>query len=106
MPNFSGSFFGNIRTQTIISVPDKPDHSLSLAEVSGTQKTTDPKWNNSAINYWATTDAVGAQGIQRGYFVNDHGSAGLHRRPIARSVSILVGQPPRPSQRPHTPRHH
>lgn len=39
MPNSSGSFSGNIRTQTIISVPDKPDHSLSLAEVSGTQIT-------------------------------------------------------------------
>jgi len=79
MPNISGSFSGNIRTQTIILVPDKPDHSLSLAEVSGTQKTTDPKWNGSAINYWATTDAVGVQGIQRGYFVNDHGAAGLDR---------------------------
>src|SRR5258708_24332406 len=93
MPNFSGSFFGTIRTQTIISVPDKPDHSLSLAEVSGTQKTTDPRWNNSAINYWATTDAVGAQGIQRGYFVNDHGSAGFDCGTFEGGVSVVAGQP-------------
>ena len=93
MPDISGSFSGNIRTQTIILVPDKPDHSLSLAEVSGTQKTTDPKWNNSAINYWATTDAVGAHGIQRGYFVTDHGSAGLDRGTFEGSVSVVAGQP-------------
>jgi hypothetical protein len=78
--------------QTIISVPDKPEHSLSLAEVSGTQKTTDPKWNNSAINYWATTDAVGAQGIQRGYFVNDHGSAGLDRGTFEAGQPVVKGK--------------
>src|SRR6266849_1432747 len=35
MPNFSGSFSGTIGTQTIISVPDKPDHSRSLAGITG-----------------------------------------------------------------------
>jgi hypothetical protein len=93
MPNFSGSFSGTIRTQTIITVPDQSDHSLSLAEVAGTQKTADPKWNNSAINYWATTDAHGTQGIQRGYFVNDHGSAGLDRGTFEGNVSVVAGQP-------------
>ena len=93
MPTFSGSFSGKIHAQTIISVPDKPDHSLSLAEVSGTQETTDPKWNNSTINYWVSTDAVGAKGIQRGYFVNDHGSAGRDRGSFEGSVSVVAGQP-------------
>jgi hypothetical protein len=92
MPNFSGAFSGSIRTQTLMLVPDKADHSLSLGEVSGTQKSADPKWNNSAINYWATTDAVGTQGLQRGYFVNDHGSAGLDRGTFEGNVSVVGGQ--------------
>jgi hypothetical protein len=93
MPAFSGSFSGTIRTQTIISVPDQPDHSLSIGEVSGTQSSTDPKWNNSKINYWATTDALRSQGMQRGYFVNDHGSAGLDRGTFEGKVSVVAGQP-------------
>jgi hypothetical protein len=93
MPNFSGSFSGTIRTQTIVSVPDEPDHSLSLAIVTGTQKTTDPKWNNSTISYWATTDAIGPQGVQRGYFVNDHGSAGSDRGTFEGNLSLAAGQP-------------
>lgn len=93
MPNFSGSFSGTIRTQTVLSVPDKPDHSLGLAEVSGTQNSTDPKWNNSTINYWATTDAIGTQGIQRGYFVNEHGLAGSDRGTFEGNVSVVAGLP-------------
>jgi len=93
MSTFSGSFSGTIRTQTIILVPDRTDHSLSLAEVAGTQKSTDPKWNNSLINYWATTDAIGIQGAQRGYFVNDHGSAGIDRGTFEGNVSVVAGQP-------------
>ena len=93
MPNFSGSFSGTIRTQTVLSVPDKPDHFLGLAEVSGTQNSTDPKWNNSTINYWATTDAIGTQGIQRGYFVNEHGSAGSDRGTFEGNVSVVAGLP-------------
>ena len=93
MPTFSGSFSGAIRAQTIILVRDKPDHSLSLAEVAGTQKSTDPQWNNSAINYWATTDAIGTQGIQRGYFVNDHGSRGIDGGTFEGNVSVVAGQP-------------
>ena len=93
MPNFSGSFSGTIRTQTTLSVPDQPDHSLSLAEVAGMQKSSDTKWNSSAISYWATTDAIGLQGTQRGYFVNDHGSSGLDRGTFEGNVSVVSGQP-------------
>ena len=93
MPAFSGSFSGTIRTQSVISVQDQPNHSLSVSQVTGTQSTADPKWNNSAINYWATMDIVGTQGIQRGYFVNDHGSAGLDRGTFEGNVSVVAGQP-------------
>jgi len=93
MPNFSGAFSGTIRTQTIVLVPDQSDHSISLGQVTGLQKSSDPKWNNSTINYWATTDAIGPQGVQRGYFVNDHGPAGLDRGTFEGTVSIVGGQP-------------
>jgi hypothetical protein len=93
MPNFSGSFSGTVRTQMAISIPDKPDHSLGLAEVSGTQKSTDPRWNDSTINYRATADTIGTQGIQRAYFVNDHGSAGSDRGTFEDDVSVVAGQP-------------
>jgi hypothetical protein len=93
MPALSGSFSGTIRTQSVISVQDRPDHSLSVTEVTGTQSSADPKWNNSAITYWGTTDLVGTQGTQRGYFVNDHGSAGLDRGTFEGTVSVVAGQP-------------
>jgi hypothetical protein len=93
MPTFSGSFSGTIRSQSVVSVPDQPDHSLSVAEVAGTQRSADSKWNNSAINYWATIDLVGTQGVQRGYFVNDHGSAGIDRGTFEGNVTVVAGQP-------------
>jgi hypothetical protein len=76
MPKFSGSFFGNVKLQTALTVPDQPNHELDLVEVSGKQKTSDEKWNDTTINYWATTDIVGDRGAQSGYFVNDHGADG------------------------------
>jgi hypothetical protein len=93
MPNISGSFSGTIRSQTLVAVPDQPNHTLSLAAVSGTQMSSDPKWNNSTIDYWGTTDALGAQGVQQGYFVNDHGSDGFDRGTFEGTLSIENGQP-------------
>jgi len=93
MPNISGSFSGTIRTQTILALSDQPDHTLSLAAVSGTQKSSDAKWNNSKIEYWGTTDALGVGGVQRGYFVNEHGSEGLDRGTFEGKLSIDGGHP-------------
>ena len=76
----------------MISLNDLPDHSLGVAEVSGTQSASDPKWNNCAITYWGTTDMRGAQGIQRGYFRNDHGSAGEDHGSFEGAVSVVGGQ--------------
>jgi hypothetical protein len=92
MPNISGSFSGTIRTQTLASIPDKPQHTFGLAEVSGTQKTTDPKWDGSSIRYWANTDVVGGEGTQSGYFVNDHGSAGFDHGTFEGKVAMVEGQ--------------
>jgi len=92
MLTVSGSFSGSIRTQSVISLNDQPNHSLGVAEISGTQNSSDPKWNNSTITYWGTTDMQGTQGTQRGYFVNDHGSAGQDRGTFEGNVSVVAGQ--------------
>lgn len=73
MPTMTGSFSGNVRVHTSISLPDRPSHTLDLAEISGRQKSSDEKWNNAAITYWGVTDIVEGKGTQRGYFVNAHG---------------------------------
>jgi hypothetical protein len=73
MPAITGSFSGKVRVQTAISVPDQLNHELNLAEIAGTQKSPDEKWNNAAITYWGITDLVEGRGTQLGYFVNVHG---------------------------------
>ena len=63
-----------------------------IAEVQGTQSSSDPKWNNSSITYWGITEMKGAQGVQRGYFLNDHGAAGQDRGSFEGRVSIADGE--------------
>ena len=41
MVSVSGSFKGNIRVQSAIVLPDRPNHSVSIAEVTGIQKSLD-----------------------------------------------------------------
>jgi hypothetical protein len=72
MPTITGSFSGNVKQQTAMAVSDQSAHDLSLAEIAGTQKSSDANWNNSAISYWGVSDAIDGQGTQRGYFVNVH----------------------------------
>ena len=91
MVSVSGSFSGSVRTQSVISLNDVPNHSLGIAEVAGTQSSSDPRWNNSAITYWGTTDMEGTQGTQRGYFLNDHGPAGQDRGTFEGKVSVVSG---------------
>jgi hypothetical protein len=87
----SGSFSGSIRTQSVVSL-DQPNHSLGVTEVRGTQSSSDARWNNSSITYWATTDMQGTQGVQRGYFLNDHGATGQDRGSFEGNVSIIGGE--------------
>jgi hypothetical protein len=92
MTAVSGSFSGSIHNQSVIPVNDAPDHSLGVAEVRGTQSSSDPKWNNSSITYWGTIDMQGAHGVQRGYFLNDHGTAGQDRGTFEGNVSVSGGE--------------
>jgi hypothetical protein len=88
---FSGSFSGIVRTQSVITVRYQANHSLSISHVTGKQSSSDLRWDNAAIDYWAIADVVGTQGVERGYFVNDHGSAGLDRGTFEGHVSVVAG---------------
>jgi hypothetical protein len=72
MPDLSGSFTGLVRSQSAIVVSDQPGHAIMLAEVVGSQESTDPLWNGSSLFYAAVTDVVNGAGTQRGYYVNTH----------------------------------
>jgi hypothetical protein len=76
MPSNSGTFSGKITKQSAMSLTDQPNHEMSIAEVSGTQKSADPLWNNSKITYWGVTDLLDGKGSQRGYFNNVHPDRG------------------------------
>jgi hypothetical protein len=76
MPSITGIFSGKITKQSAMPLTDQPNHEMSIAEVSGTQKSADPLWNNSNISYWGVTDLLGDKGSQRGYFNNVHADGG------------------------------
>jgi hypothetical protein len=76
----------------MVTALDQPNHILSLAGISGTQKSSDEKWNNSTVTYWGITDTVDGKGTQRGYFVNDHGNAGRDFGAFEAKVASVGGQ--------------
>jgi len=76
MPSITGSFSGKITKQSAMQLTDQPNHDLSIAEVSGTQKSADALWNDSKMTYWGITDVVNGEGTQRGYYHNVHADKG------------------------------
>jgi len=72
MTNVSGSVSAHIRLLTTLTLSDQPNHQLQISEVQGNQKSADPKWNNSRLTYWSTTDLMAGSGTQSGYYVNEH----------------------------------
>jgi hypothetical protein len=70
MATLNGSFSGTIKSQSVIVVPGQSGHDLSLTEVTGTQKSADPNWNNASLTYCGITDILDGKGTQRGYFQN------------------------------------
>ena len=73
MTTFTSSITGSVRVQTALAVPGQPNRTLGLAEIGGTQNTSDPNWNNARVEYCGSSDLVNGQGPQHGYFCNDHG---------------------------------
>ena len=76
MPSITGSFSGRITNQSAMPLSDQDNHEMGIAEVSGTQKSADPLWNNANITYWGVTDLLDGQGSQRGYYNNVHSDKG------------------------------
>ncbi len=76
MPSITGSFSGKITKQFAMPLTDQPNHEMSIVEVSGTQKSPDPLWNNSKVVYWGITDLLDGKGSQRGYYNNVHPDKG------------------------------
>ncbi len=76
MPSITGSFSGRITKQSAMPLTDQPEHQMVMGEVSGTQKSPDPLWNDSKITYWGVTDLLGDKGTQRGYYHNVHPDGG------------------------------
>ena len=74
MAKISGSFAGRASVQTSVVLPDVADHTLSLAEVSGPQKVSDPLFADARITYWGTADLVAGSGPQSGYWINNRPS--------------------------------
>lgn len=76
MPSITGTFSGKITKQSALTLSDQPNHEISIAEISGTQRSPDPLWENASITYWGTTELLDGQGTQRGYYNNVHGAKG------------------------------
>ncbi len=68
----TGSFSGRIRAQAAVTVSHEDNRALTLVEVAGPQKSSDPLWQNVQITYWGTSDLVNGSGPQSGYWCNGH----------------------------------
>jgi len=91
MPSISGSFAGKITQQFGLTPDDQAGHLIGIAEVKGTQNSSDPLWNNSKISYWGVNDLVNSQGSQTGYFNNVHPDGGRDFGTFEGKVSAAGG---------------
>ena len=76
MNHITGSFSGKITQQSTLTPTDQPNHVMNIAEVHGTQKSSDPLWDSSKIAYWGITDLLNGKGTQHGYYDNNHSGSG------------------------------
>ena len=91
MPPISGSFSGKITQQLGMPLNDQSNHLLGIAEVSGTQNSPDPLWNDSKITYWGINDLLNGAGSQTGYFNNLHADGGRDFGTFEGKVSVVDG---------------
>ena len=63
---------------------------MNMAEVHGTQKSSDPLWNNSKIAYRGVTDMLSGKGTQHGYYDNNHAGAGRDPGNLAGSGNLAT----------------
>ena len=72
MPDITGVFSGTFTSRAFLSSRDQPNHELSMAEIDGVQRSSDPDWNDARMTFWGTRDVQSGLGTERGYFVNEH----------------------------------
>ncbi|MGB9516236.1 MAG: hypothetical protein WBQ61_03385 [Candidatus Acidiferrum sp.] len=92
MPAITGTFSGKITKHSAMPLADQHNHDISIAEVSGTQKSADPLWNNSTITYWGVTDVLDGRGSQRGYYNNVHADKGRDWGTFEGKVNVAGGK--------------
>ena len=92
MNHLTGSIAGKITQRSALTLTDQPNHVMSMGEVHGPQRSSDPLWNNSTITYWGVTDLVNGKGTQHGYFDNDHGEAGHDWGSFVGKVTTVGGR--------------
>jgi hypothetical protein len=76
MPSITGSFSGKITQQSGLNLADQSNHVLAIAEVNGTQQSSDPLWSDAKISYWGVNDLLNGEGTQTGYYNNVHADGG------------------------------
>ncbi len=76
MKHMTGSFRGKITQQCTLTLTDRSNHVINIAEVHGTRKTSESLWNNSKNAYWGFTDLLNGKGKQQGYFGDNHPGTG------------------------------
>jgi hypothetical protein len=92
MNHMTGSFTGKITQQSTLIPTDQPNHAMNIAEVHGTQKSSDPLWNNSKITYWGVADLLNGKGTQHGYYDNNHTGAGRDWGTFEARVTTVGGE--------------
>jgi hypothetical protein len=93
MPNISGSFSAYVTAETTLFPDDQPNHQVQLAEIHATQKSADPDWNNARLTYQGFTDIVSGNGMQQGYYVNEHADGDRDCGTFEGRVTTAGGQP-------------
>jgi hypothetical protein len=91
MAQFSGSFSGKSSSQAMVVLKDVPGHEMSLIEISGPQKSSDPLWNDATVSYWGNSDLIAGNGTQTGYFMNRHANGDIDRGSFAAGVTTVDG---------------
>lgn len=92
MTEMSGSFSGKARVQSAVSLSDIPGHQIQVAEITGSQRSTDQNWNHAGLTYWGVADLVNGNGTQRGYYVNERADGDRDCGSFEGRVTTALGQ--------------
>jgi hypothetical protein len=70
----------------------QPNHVLQLAQIKATQKSADPRWNNSRIAYCSVSDLISGSGTQRGSYSNEYPDGDRDYGSFESRVTTVGGQ--------------